>query len=456
MSSTLPLSFQQEWLWDAIQANPSWQCAPARAFRLQGPLNITLLQQCLQEVTRNHDALRTHIVALDGAVKQEIRDPPESLLERVRVTGTSTAQIVSNARRCVEDLGDRVLNPAVDPLWSARLLELNESEHWLVVVMHRLIGDCVSIDQLYHETRLLYSEWLQGLPSPLKPPAQYGDYTAWQQQACVDWSRRHEPYWKKQLAEAAPVQWPAETSLAPAPPGSLGKVSCSFGKTLSAGLQDLARAARTLAAVPMFAIYAAVLWRWCRQSDFVLPLNTTGRPSAYKSAIGYFSYVLYLRLRITGEETFKELVSRVGNELFSSLAHPDFGRLARQHPELLSGALFQWVTLQPDEAPDERVDVREFAEGQTIVPPGMTAIEVTAFDTTDGLRAFGSYRVDRFAAQTMEQFMEDLRWAAEIFVRNPDARIAAVAEAGGDVHGAGPRAVRGSGAAYAGCGSGGL
>lgn len=443
MPSRLPLSLQQEWLWHVIQANERWQCVPARAFRLTGPLSIPLLRKCLQEVIGNHGALRTHIIALDGVVCQEIRDPQDCLLETVVVAGATNEQVVVNARRHVEALCDRKMNLFAEPLWNVRLLELSEHEHWLVFAMHRLIGDCVSIDQTYQETKTLYSDLLQGHPSSLKFPAQYADYTAWQHQTAQEWVKRHEPYWKQHLARAAPVQWPIDTDLTAHTPGVLGKVNCSFGKLLSAGLLDLGRAARTLPAVPMLAAYAAVLWKWCQQGDFVLPFNTTGRPTAYKSTIGYFSYVLYLRIQLTPDLTFRDLVSRVGNEFFTSLSHQDLGRLGRQRPELMSGTLFQWVTWDSDHAPKEQIDVREFGEGLTIVPPGMTAIEVTVFDTATGLHAFGSYRADRFTAQTVERFMADLRSAAEIFVNNPDARIAAIAEAGGNVHGTAEPADRG-------------
>jgi hypothetical protein len=450
MPSGLPLTFQQEWLWHIIRENESWQCAAATAFRLSGVLNVSLLEKCLQDVIHRHCALRTHIAVFDGIIRQEIRDPQECFLESVAVAGTSSEQVALNARGCVEDLCDRKMNVRIEPLWSARLLRLSEHEHWLVLTMHRLIGDCASIDQTYHETKSLYDERQQGRPSSLKRPAQYSDYTGWQQQTSGEWLKRHEPYWTRRLSEATPLQWRTDAELTPNTPGRLGKVRCSFGKILSAGMRDLARAIRTLPAMPMLAIYAAVLWRWCGKKDFVLPFNTAGRPTEYKSAIGYFSYALCLRIQITGDETFTDLVSRVASEFFNALSHQDFGRIARQRPELISGTLFQWLTWHPDDVPDERVCIRDFGEGLTVVPPGMTDIEVTVFDTPTEFHAFGSYRADRFAPNTMERFMANLPRAAQLFVHNPDARIAAVAETGGNDNGAAePASSDARGAAWA-------
>jgi hypothetical protein len=444
MSGTtrLPLTFQQEWLWDVIQKNDKWQCAPARAFRLLGPLNIELLRSCLEEVVGRHDALRVHIAAVGGIFQQEIRDPETYSLEVIEVGGASEVEVTERAFRFVERICDQEMNLALEPLWNARLLELSRHEHWLVFAMHRLIGDCASIDQTFHETKTLYDARSQDRESPLKAAAQYGDYTRWQQGMAVDWLQRHEHYWNRYLDEAVALQWPRDACPRTLRFGTLGKVNCSFGRDLSADVSDLARRLRTLPAVAMMAIYAAVLWRWCHQCDFVLPLNTSGRPTEYKSAIGYFSYAQCLRIHIAGDETYKKLVSHLSSQFFNGLAHQDFGRLARQRPDLLAGTLFQWVTLHSSEVPDEIIGVREFGEGLTVVPPGMTAMEVTVFDTASELRAFGSYRADLFARQTMERFMSDLRLAAEIFVKNPDVGLAPFVEAGGGVHGSADRASR--------------
>jgi len=439
MSRRLPLSFQQHWLLDASRLHPQWQCAAGRAFRLAGPLDVALLRQCLEQIVQRHEALRTHIVVVDGVAFQEVRDNQECLLQASTMYGASSEEVVRNAERYVEDVCDRKLDPVTEPLWSVRLLRLNAQEHWLVFSMHRLIGDCVSIDQAFRETKALYAERLQGAPAQSKTPAQYGNYAAWQQRGAEEWEKRHEPFWTRHLAGARSVEWPHEPSSSRGQVSRLGKAQCSFGVEVSRQMQELARTFKTLPAMPMLAVYVAVLWQWCRQADFVLPFNTAGRPTEFKSAIGYFSYVLHLRLHIEGHETFKELVSRVANAFFGSMAHQDFGRLARQQPELMAGTVFQWVTWHPQETVQEQVCVREFGEGLTAVPPGATALEVTVFDTPTELRAFGSYRLDSFSASTIEKFMADLRYAAQLFADQPEARLAALDEHGGRVHGVAQR-----------------
>ncbi len=451
MPVRLPLTFQQEWLWKLARRHESWQCVAVYAFRLRGELNISLLQECFAIVIRRHDALRTRIVAVAGTVWQEITECQTYPLQSEAVPGASAAEIEANARHIVEEVCDRRMDLSAGPFWRARLLRLSGQEHWLVLAMHRLVGDCPSIDQAYRDIRALYIEFEQGRPSPLKTVAQYSEYAISQRHTDGDWRKRHEPYWSKRLAGAAFARWPTDPSVAPATTPALAKMSCFIGAALTGELRELARQFRTLAPTLMMAIYAAVLWSGSRQTDFVLPFNIAGRQTEHKAVIGYFSYVLYLRVQLTGHETFKELVARLGNEFFGSLSHQDFGRMALQYPELLEGTLFQWVTWHPDDAPSapvpsalnpleqriDRVCIRDFGEGLTLAPPGMTAVEVTFFDTAAGLHAFGSYRSDLFGPAAMERLMSDLRSAMELFVRHPDTRIAELLASKGSIDGPG-------------------
>lgn len=435
----LPLSFQQQWLWDLLQRQPQWRCMVAYTFRLRGPLDVGVLNRSFAAIVARHESLRTRVVALDGSPSLETEPPQAYRLECVSIPGRDEAELEENGRRWVEELCGVRVDPLTGPLLVARLLELAAGEHyWLVLAMHRLIGDCASIDQVFRETWQLYEALARDRPPPFtKEAPQYGGYITRQQETAGDWSNRHAGYWKGRLAGAQPLHWPTDARTAATPRGTLGRMNVLFGDSASAGLRTLARNARTLTANVILALYVAVLWRWCGQNDFVVPFFTAGRQSEQKTVVGYFSHLLYLRMQLSGNETFPELLNHVSNELFRALSHQDFGRMATQHPELLAGVFFQWVTWHPDEVAGrpvsvapyppvltaERVTLKDFGEDLTAIPPGTVAVEVTFFDTPGGIYASGVYRADLFAASTMERFMADLRSTAEHFIGHPDARV---------------------------------
>lgn len=435
----LPLSFQQQWILELTRRHQEWNCATGYTFRFKGMLSLDLLQQSLEEVVLRHGSLRTRIVSIDGTSRQSIDTARTCKLETVPIEGASSAKIEANASRIAGELYELRVDPSTGPLWIAKVLKLSDREHWLVLVMHRLIAECASVERVFQEIRSRYDELTGRCPFPFPTAVpQYGDYAVWQQETCADWERRHGAYWRNHLAGAASVRWPDEPNVTATRPGSVGKMGCFFGSELSTSLHELSRKLKVLSPSVMLAVYAATLWRWTRQDDFILPFNVAGRHSQHRPVVGYFNYILYLRVTLTGHETFRELLGRVSNEFYRALAHQDFGRIAAQRPELHAGTLFQWITWRPHDvvqAPAqpavhpldvavELVPIRDFGEGLTIVPPGMSHVEITLFDGVDGLNAFGTYSADRFTASLMNQLMVDLQSATRTFIHEPDTRLA--------------------------------
>lgn len=427
----LPLTVQQQWLLGLLQQHKDWNCAVAYAFRLTGELSIPILRNSLEEVVRRHGSLRTRLVLVDGTEKQEIDDPCAGHFDMTAVGGESAAEIEQEARRLFTELADRQVDPIVGPLVDVRLLKLSQHEHWLLVAVHRLTADCFSSEQVFGELWSIYREFLQNRPSPLQADvAQYGEYAIWQHSTSREWAKRHGGYWRERLAGARSLQWPRDPSAVATTAAGNAMMRGGFGKALSESLRELARRSRALLAAVMLTVYVAVLWQWCRQKDFVVPFNIAGRQSEHKHIVGYFSHILYLRMQLTGEETFSELLERVSTEFFRALTHQDFGRMALQEPQFLCGTYFQWVTSHSDgsepalngataahELAVERLPIREFGDGISALPPGMTDVDLTFFDTPGEIYAAGWYRADRFAAETMERLMADLRSTAEQFVR---------------------------------------
>jgi len=431
MPEKLPLTYQQEWLWALLQHCAAWNCTLASGWRLRGSLNIPVLRLSIAEVVRRHGVLRTRVVTGGGGAFQEILEPSERGLECIRVDGSTAAEIEKSAAALFEELARHQFDVAAEPPLTFELLELSQNEHWLLLAIHRLLVDCFSVDRIFSEIWLTYRAIMLGEPAGATCAHQYGSYALMQRQAHDKWAEKHAVYWKEKLDGAIRLHWSLADSAARAPGGALGRMNCLFGVELSTAVRDLARRAHSLPGTVILAIYVAVLWRWRRQRDFVVPFNVAGRQAEHRSVIGFFSHILYLRIKLSGAETFAELLARVSNEFYQALSHQDFGIMPTQRPELLGGTFVQWITWHPEAesasaAPELAVDrlaVRDFEEDLTAIPPGMVDVEVSFFDAKDGIRALGCYRADRFTASTMVRFMEDLRATTEQFVRDPHKSV---------------------------------
>lgn len=429
-----PLTLQQMWMWSLLSRYDNWKCVCSSALRLKGRLDIPALERSLDVILTQHSSLRTRMTLADGIPQQYTDDPRPYRLVCTTVGGASATEIQANAQRSFEEFSDLNMDLMVGPLFQVKLLKLDPREHWLLFAAHRFAADCFSMDQVVPELLSLYAADLQGRPLVLPASqVQYRDYALRQQDTAEEWLRKHEPYWKRRLDKAVNLNWPADECVASTPRGTLGRMSILLESTLSNQLRDIARRERTLLANVMLAVYVAVLSRWCKQTDFVVAFFVAGRQSEHKHVVGYFPHILYLRMELTGRETFRDLLRYVGNEFFRALSHQDFGRMANREPRLLQGTFFQWLTWHSDDAsgvhltpdiPDltvEPISVAAFAENVTAIPPGLVDVEITLFDTSQGIYASGAYRADLFTSHTMQRFMEVLRSTAEQLAQDPGA-----------------------------------
>ena len=437
MPRQLPLTFQQRWLRDLIQQHAGWRCILTNVLRLSGALDPQRLCASINQAMSRHDALRTCIVASGDTGVQEIDESCTARVALIEIGDVAPSEIEQKVHRALESFADGRLDPAVTPLVAFGLIKVHPAEHLLVMTIHRLIADCIGADLVLTDICMLYHA-IQGQSHSTPQGPQYSDYAQWQNRSYAGWLGKHEAYWIKHLAGTAPIQWPTSRPRSHARRGDIGRVRCQLDAQLSDELREAARRLHTLAATFMLSIYLAVLAKWCRQRDLVIPFNIAGRQSEHKNVVGYFSHVLYLRFALSGNETFAQLLDRVANEFFQSLSHQDFGSIAMRWPALLEGTFFQWITWHKsafyvtenrdpaDVAPltTERFPFREFGEGLTAIPPGMVDVEMTFIDTEDGIHALGVYRADRFSSHVMEEFLQTFQLAVQKFVRDPHSSIA--------------------------------
>src|SRR5688572_16481215 len=96
-----PLSFAQQRLWvlDQMEGGTAAYIVPT-ALRLQGPVDVRLLERCFGEVVRRHQVLRTTFEAnaVTGAPEQIIHPWTPVEIETINLSGSSEDQKIAQAR----------------------------------------------------------------------------------------------------------------------------------------------------------------------------------------------------------------------------------------------------------------------------------------------------------------------------------------------------------------------
>ena len=429
-----PLSFAQERLWflDRLEPDSAVYNIPM-GLRLKGELNVPVLQRCLDEILRRHEALRTHFEALNGQPRQVIEPVAALPTPLVDLSGMPQPEWEADAMRVCNEEARRPFDLRHDLMLRAKLLRLGESQHVLLLTTHHIASDGWSLGVLLRELATLYEAFADGKASPLPELAvQYADFAVWQR----EWLQGPilEPqlnYWRKQL-EGAPALLELPTDR-PRPVtqkyrGAL--MPWELPKPLSVALGELSRREGATLFMTLLAAFQTVLHRYTSSDDILVGSPIAGRNrTELEPLIGLFLNTLVLRGDLSGNPSFRTLLGRTREMALGAYAHQHvpFERLVEElHPKRdLSHSPFFQVMFTFQNAPRETARLAGLEVTTVPVDSGTSKFELTLFVSECGgtLQAAVEYDTDLFEAETIRRMLGHYQALLEGIVSNPDQRL---------------------------------
>ena len=432
----LPLSFAQQRLWFLDQLEgPSPTYNIPGALDLSGSLDYQALRFALAEIVRQHEVLRTCLVAQDGVPVQRILPA---------VPASSFPLPVIDLRQCADPggeakrLADReALTPfdlARESGLRATLLWREEAAWTLLLTLHHSAADGWSIGILIRELVALYNAFREGRPSPLPELAiQYADFALWQR-GYLSGARlqRQLEFWRQRLAGVPDcLNLPGDRPR-PARQSYRGDtLAFSLEPALTAELKELSRRSGATLFMTLLSAWASLLGRYSGEEDLVIGIPIANRThSAIEPLIGFFVNTLALRADLSGEPSFLEVLSRVRHTCLEAYAHQElpFESLVESLdvPRNLAHApLFQVMFALQNNAEESLA-----LPGLEIAFAGSEAA-VAKFDLTlsmgeaDGaLHASVEYATDLFERTTIERMSGHLRELLRSIVAHPERPLA--------------------------------
>ncbi len=442
-SGNLPLSFAQQRLWflDQLIPNNPFYNVPA-ALHLKGSLNSTALEQTFNEIVQRHEALRTNFVMVQGQPVQVINPTLKISLPIIDLRQLPQAEREIQARQLTTQEAQRPFNLSTDSLLRVTLLRLDETEHILLLNMHHIVSDGWSMGVLIGEIAALYTARRSNQPSFLpKLAIQYADFAQWQR----EWLQGEVletqlAYWQKQLNGISMLNLPTDTR--PAVQTYQGaRQLLQLPKSLSEALETLSQQEEVTLFMTLLAAFKILLYRYTQQEDIAVGSAIANRNrSEIESLIGFFVNSLVLRTDLSGNPTFRELLSRVKEVALGAYAHQDlpFEKLVEElHPErnLNQNPLFK-VVFALQNAPMSALELPNL-----ILSPLEFDTQTTRFDlefhlwerepnnqlwvdSSKGISGFVIYRTDLFDEATITRMLGHFQILLEGIVANPEERIA--------------------------------
>ncbi|MFN6484869.1 MULTISPECIES: non-ribosomal peptide synthetase [unclassified Nostoc] len=434
-SHELPLSFAQQRLWFLTQLEPKSPSynMPA-AIRLEGQLNLTALQNSFNEILCRHEALRTNFQTVEGRPVAIIAPVTALPLSVIDLSELPFVQQDATTKQLALVEAQQTFDLQSDVLLRVKLLRLSEQEYIVLVTMHHIASDGWSIGVLVREVTALYQAFCNGQPSPLPElPIQYVDFAVWQRQWLQgEVLQAQLAYWKQQLGNNLPV-----LQLPTARPRQEVKTNHGATQTfiipshLSIALQAISRQQGVTLFMTLLAGFQILLQRYTNQDDIVVGTDVANRNRAEtEQLIGFFVNLLVLRIDLSGNPSFQDLLKRVRQVALGAYAHQDlpFEELVKalQPERNLSNTspLFQ-VLFVLQNAPMPPLELPGLTLSLLEVEHKVARFDLALFitETDQGISGKWQYNSELFDSATITRMTGHFQTLLNSIISQPDARI---------------------------------
>ena len=421
-------------LWYVDQLDPGTSAFNIpEGLRIKGKLDVPALERSLNEIIRRHGSLRTIYKAVDGQPFQRILPELKVSLKNVDLRNFPDSERVERARALVNEEAERPFDLSKGPLLGLTLYRLEEDDHILLLVIHHIVSDGWSVVVFFRELAEIYEEFSRGNPSPLPElEIQYSDFAYWHR----GWLQNEVlssqlEYWKKQLGgNRALLEMPTDYPRPLYITYQGATESFVLPPSVTEALRNLSRDENVTLFMTLLAIFKVLLHRYTGQNDLIVGSPISGRNWVEtEKLIGFFINTLVLRTNLSGNPTFRELLSRVREVAFGAYANQEvpFEKLVEElNPErTVNRPPFYEVMFVLQNTPDQVPSIRglDLSLFEVRRETSMFDITLEIIDSGDKLKSNFNYRTDLFEASTIKRMVKHFETLIDGIIRNPASRL---------------------------------
>ncbi|MCX7595891.1 MAG: amino acid adenylation domain-containing protein, partial [Fischerella sp.] len=238
-------------------------------------------------------------------------------------------------------------------------------------------------------------------------------------------------YWRQQLGGKLPLlQLPTDYPRPAVATFKGAKQYFTFTKALTEALNKLSQQEGCTLFMTLLAAFNTLLYRYTAQEDILVGSSIANRNRAeLEGLLGLFVNNLVLRNNLSGNPSFRELLSRVREVTLSAYAHQDlpFEKLVEElQPErdLSRNPLFQVMFIfQNAPTPGEEISGLTLRSLEIDCGTSEFDLSVSICESEQKLSGFWEYNTDLFDAVTIKRFIDNFQILLESIIANPNQRI---------------------------------
>lgn len=279
------------------------------SFYLYGEFDEMKIKHAVEKMTERHEILRTSFHMINGEMVQKISQ-----------NNKIDFSVIDDARTELSKLQNDFRKPF--DLQEAPLMRVcavkRENETVLLVDIHHIISDGMSMDILKDELLKLYSgEELDEIR------VHYKDYSQWMNQR--DLSRQKE-YWVSRFGDEVPVlNLPLDYKRPSIQSFKGGGVSTFIGPDRTAAIKNLARRTGTTEYMVLLSAVFILLGKYSRQDDITVGSPVSGRTHKdTEGMLGMFVNTLVMRAKPETTKQYIDFLSEIREISLSAYENQEF------------------------------------------------------------------------------------------------------------------------------------
>lgn len=280
--------------------------------RLENKVQLKKLSDTLLHLLKRHESLRTSFSIKEGKCIQKIEEEPSLKLE---FSHGKSENPMDYRKGFI-----RPFDLEKPPLMRAKLIQIQENLHLLLLDFHHIAFDGVSVGIFLNELVKLYQN------NELAPlTLQHKDFAVWENQNLETFCKEHENYWLSTFQNPPQSELSTDYARTGSPdfegtkylhvvPSELTKKIHTFAKKHSVTLHQLFISALSVATS-----------RWSDHEDICLGTSMSGRDRPEVAGlIGMFVKTLPLRFQLDKNPSFIELLEDTKEQMQAVREHIDY------------------------------------------------------------------------------------------------------------------------------------
>ncbi|NLD26704.1 MAG: HAD-IIIC family phosphatase, partial [Acholeplasmataceae bacterium] len=283
------------------------------AIKIDGPLDYQLFEACFKKLIKRHEAFRTSFEFQGGEPVQKIHQKVDFAIDYLNSDETKIERVIADFIRTFE-----LDKP---PLLRICLVKLSENRHLLLMDMHHIIGDGMSLSILINEFIELY----RGKKLP-EMRIQYKDYVCWQNKYLTEKNiQKDRDYWGNVLKDIPTLDMPMDFKRSYNSTSDGSRIKFIIAQEKKEELDFLSKRLGITLNTVFFSIYALLIHQYSNQNDLIIGTTVSGRQHAdLKNIIGVFINFLPIRIKFNGKDTILEYIDAVKEIILNAYQHQNY------------------------------------------------------------------------------------------------------------------------------------